>query len=287
VYLYVSSANYGAVTRPAFSAALSFPLPWIEPPAVRAAMTRRAAHLGMSSLDTDSVSPGELGGKDMAQDPTLLAGHPVFHARNAPVSSALAPEQRSRIRLETLAGEVFKILSSADWQSDREQLPDVRCLAYAYLALMAAPGVPRPWLREILEGRYEPLHRFMLDFQKETFPEGTEALPWAEGEENTPGAVTARFARGVLFQVPGVGTLWRRWWASRKRKQLGIQTKSGRGGFLVLIGASLGLTVVGVGVWFYRTLHPFGASVQVWRKPLIPNGFGAAGLVLGALYGMT
>lgn len=51
---YVSSANWVATTRPAYSHILPFPLTWIEPPAIRAAHAASAAHLGFSSLDTDN-----------------------------------------------------------------------------------------------------------------------------------------------------------------------------------------------------------------------------------------
>ncbi|CAK7206426.1 hypothetical protein SEUCBS139899_009220 [Sporothrix eucalyptigena] len=52
--LYVSSANWAATTRPAYSRILPFPLTWIEPPSIRASDAAKAAHLGFSSLDTDN-----------------------------------------------------------------------------------------------------------------------------------------------------------------------------------------------------------------------------------------
>jgi hypothetical protein len=57
---------------------------------------------------------------------------------------------------------------------------------------------------------------------------------------------------------------------------------------LLLLGAGLGLTAVGAGVFLYRGLPPFGEAVQVWRKPLATLGsFGAAGAMFsGALYGI-
>ena len=51
--LYVSSANWAATTRPAYSRILPFPLTWIEPPSIRASHAAGAIHLGFSSLDTD------------------------------------------------------------------------------------------------------------------------------------------------------------------------------------------------------------------------------------------
>ncbi|KAL2270816.1 hypothetical protein VTJ83DRAFT_187 [Remersonia thermophila] len=307
LYLYVSSANYGGATRPAFSSALPFPLPWTEPPAVRAAMARRAAHLRLSSLDTDSAAVGaDAGGAKDAAGP-VFPGAAVTRkspGAGAGVTGAMAPEQRSRIRLEALAAEVFNVLSSAEWLEGR-QPPEARCLAFAYLALMAVPVVPRPWLREILETRYRPLYRFVREFEQETFPRGVEGLPWSPGEAEGAGAVAARFARGVLVQVPGLGTLWRRWWTARKRRELGAETTTtmttttaaaaaaaavaavAGENWWVLLAAGFGLTAAGVGVWYYRALSPFGAAVQVWRRPATGSAFGAVGLLLsGALHGM-
>ncbi|KAK4129760.1 hypothetical protein N657DRAFT_588019 [Parathielavia appendiculata] len=288
--LYVSSANYASATRPAYSAVLPFPLPWTEPPAARAAMVRRAAHLGMSVLDTDFVSEEDnstnavVGMEGWVDIPAAVRLKP----KNVGVGGLLSPEQKRRIRLEGLAGEVLDVLGEVAWERQRVE---VRCLAWGYLALMLLPDVPRPWLREVMEGRYPGLCEFVREFRGEVFPEGKE-LPWVGGKDcESVVGVGARFARGVLGEVPLIGEQWTRWWAGRKRRQVmaskGIRTKSG-GDLLLLLGAGLGLTAISAGVFFYRGLPPFGEGVQVWRKPVVTlSSFGAAGAMFsGALYGL-
>ncbi|KAK4100754.1 hypothetical protein N658DRAFT_472870 [Parathielavia hyrcaniae] len=298
--LYVSSANYAAATRPAYSAVLPLPLPWTEPPAVRAAMARRAEHLGMSSLDTDAASASTaeedggskrsamVGMEGWVDVPGAAAVRIRRSSKMAGVAGSLSPEQKRRIRLEGLAGEVLDVLGEVAWEG---QEVGARCLAWGYLALMLLPDVPRPWLREIMEGRYSGLCEFVREFKAEVFPAGGE-LPWVEGGETQSAiGVGARFARGVLAEVPVIAEQWTRWWAGRNRRQVmaskGPRTQGG-GDVLLPLGAGLGLTAVGAGVFFYRGLPPFGEAVQVWRKPVVTlSSFGAAGAMFsGAFYGL-
>jgi hypothetical protein len=123
------------------------------------------------------------------------------------------------------------------------------------------------------------------------FGEGRE-LPWVKGgESESVVAVGSRFARGVLSEAPLVGEQWSRWWTRKKRRQVmaskGVKTESG-GELLLLLGAGLGLTAFGAGLFFYDGLPPFGEAVQVWRKPVVTlSSFGAAGAMFsGALYGL-
>lgn len=97
-----------------------------------------------------------------------------------------------------------------------------------------------------------------------------------------------RFARGVMAEVPLVGEQWSRWWTGRKNREVlrskGLKTSAG-GGLLVLLGAGLGVAVVGAGVFFYRGLPPFGAAVQVWRKPVVTlSSLGAAGALFAGAF---
>lgn len=204
------------------------------------------------------------------------------------VKGALSPEQRARIRLEGLAREVLDVLGEVEWEG---QGVEVRCLAFGYLALMLVPDVPRPWLREVMEGRYPGLCAFVRGFRGEVFSEG-RALPWVgEGEGASAVGVAGRFARGVLCEVPGVGAQWSRWWTARKKGEVlassGVKAASS-GGLLLLLGAGLGVVAVGAGVFFYRGLPRFGEAVQVWRKPMVTlSAFGAAGAMFsGAMYGL-
>jgi hypothetical protein len=290
--LYVSSANYAAATRPAYSAILPFPLPWTEPPAVRAAMVRRAEHLGMSSLDTDARAEREreeekrVAAEGWVTVPSALK---LGRQKEKGVGGMLSPEQKARIRLEGLAAEVLDVLGEVeDW---RALTLSARCLAFGYLALMMLPDVPRPWLREVMEARYPGLCDFVNGFRNDVFPEG-RTLPWAENKAGMTAAVVGtRFARGVLGDVPWIGEYWGPWWTAKKKRQVlaarGIKSGS-RGDMLLVLGAGLSLTLVGAGAFFYRSLPPFGEAVQVWRRPLgTLGGLGAAGAIFsGALYGL-
>lgn len=273
------------------------PLPWTEPPAARAAMARRAAHLGMSALDTDSAAAASSGERRIREEDGWIAVPAAGMAKKGggggggggSVKEALGPEERARIRLEALAADVLDVLRDVDWE---RQTAAARCLAFGYLALMLVPEVPRPWLREVMERRYRGLCQFVRRFRRDVLADGKAALPWAEGAAGgSVAAVAARFLRGVMAEVPVVGGLWSRWWAARtKRRALarkGIKTGSS-GDALVLVGSGLAMLAAGAGVFFYRSLPPFGAEVQVWRKPVVAlSSFGAAGALLsGALYGV-
>lgn len=298
--LYVSSANYRAATRPAYSRVLPLPLPWTEPPAVRAAHARRAAHLGMSRLDTDAAAaaPEEREEARAAREgwvtvpASLRSGGKRTGA--GPRSLGLGPDLKARIRLEALAAEVFDVLAEVDWEA---QAAELRCLGFAYLALMAVPELPRPWLREIMEQGYAGLRGFVERFRKQVFGAGVKALPWAAVEEEEDGQsrsavkLGVRFARGVLAEVPWLGEQWCGWWAARKkrqeRKRRGLETAPS-GDLFLFSGVGMALMAVGAGIFFYRGLPPFGAAVQLWRKPVVTlSSLGAAGAMFsGAFYGM-
>ncbi|KAH6633980.1 Tom37 C-terminal domain-containing protein [Chaetomium sp. MPI-SDFR-AT-0129] len=292
--LYVSSTNYTATTRPAYSAVLPLPLPWTEPPAIRAAMSRRAAHLGLSSLDADAVLAREreeerrVAAEGWVTVPASLSSG----GKKKSVEGAMSPEQKARIKLERVAGEVLDVLGEVEWGKDGGVTREARCLAFGYLALMLIPDVPRPWLREIIQARYPGLCEFVSTFRWEVFPDGRE-LSWTEGRKDTQGGSTVglRFVRGVLWEVPVVGEWWSRWWTTRKKREVfnskGVKTGSG-GDLLLFLGTSLGLASLGAGIFMYRGLPPFGEAVQVWKRPAVTlSSFGAAGAMFsGALYGV-
>lgn len=303
--LYASPANYAGATRPALGRPLPFPLPWTEPPALRAAHARRAAPLGRAAglrVDTDvAVAGGEEEEEQGMEKEMAARGWVALPAalgnnqKKKGVAAMLAPEQKARIRLEALAADVLDVLAEVDWE---RQAVGLRCLGFAYLALMAVPDLPRPWLREVVERRYGALLGFVERFRGEVFggagvDADADALPWAEedGQSRSAVAVGVRFARGVLAEVPWLGEQWCRWWAARKRRQerkrRGLETGPS-GDLLLFSGIGAALMAVGASIFFYRGLPPFGAPVQIWRKPMVTlSSFGAAGAVLsGALYGL-
>ncbi|KAK3393834.1 Tom37 C-terminal domain-containing protein [Podospora didyma] len=302
--LYVSSANYAATTRPAYSAILPFPLPWTEPPAIRASMSLRAAHLGLSSLDTDAAEDASIAEEKAAAAagwvhiPASLSAQ----LKSKSVKDALTPEQAARIKLDGLAREVLDVLAEADW--DRMVL-SARCLAYGYLALMAVPDVPRPWLREVLlQGGYPSLCELVGRFRG---PEAlaAEKLPWEESAAHSGQSslvaglnVGARFAQGLIYDIPGIGEEWRRWWARRRKRSVrrpedtaGLTQKrrdmsaSGADTLLVAGVGMAAVLAVNAGFFLYRSGVPsFGAPVHSWQMVRAGlSSFGAAGAMFSGL----
>ncbi|KAK3388146.1 Tom37 C-terminal domain-containing protein [Sordaria brevicollis] len=321
--LYVSSANYAETTRPAYSAILPFPLPWTEPLAVRASMAARAAHLGMSSLDTDAEmerlekEEREREAAGWVQVPKALR---KALGQNTGVKGQLSPEMKRRIKLEGLAAEVFDVLGEIDFLEEEEEETtegeegegrqrikvtlETKCLAFAYLALMLFPDVPRPWLKEVLQRKYAGLCEFVVEYRKKTFLETGRPLPWADKE--TDPAVSAadsalsvmgRFVRAVVDDIPTLGREWTRWWSLRQRRvaeetstesqQLVVRRSVGESeNGLLLAGVGLTLmavNVVGLGIYSYRYRGLLGAPLQTWHKPLVVSSLGAAGAMFAGL----
>ncbi|KAK3355649.1 Tom37 C-terminal domain-containing protein [Neurospora tetraspora] len=318
--LYVSSANYSETTRPAYSTILPFPLPWAEPLAVRAAMAARAAHLGMSSLDTDAEmerlekEEREREAAGWVQIPKALR---KAVGQNTGVKGQLSPEMKRRIKLEGLAAEVFDVFGEIDFLDEEEGQEEdkegerrikvsleTKCLAFAYLALMLLPEVPRPWLKEVLQRKYAGLCEFVVEYRRKTFPDSGKVLPWAD-KESDPAvsasdsalSVVARFVRAVVDDIPTLGREWSRWWALRQRRvaeetstetQLVARRSVGESERSLLL-AGVGLTllavnVVGLGIYWYRYRGLLGAPLQTWHRPLVGLGsFGAAGAMFAGL----
>ncbi|KAM7198260.1 Tom37 C-terminal domain containing protein [Naviculisporaceae sp. PSN 640] len=321
--LYVSSANWSTTTRPSYSKILPFPLPWTEPPAIRAAMSARASHLGLSSLDTDAEE--EKAEAAAKADPGWVhipdSIKKNITQRRKAVRESLSPEARSRIRLEGLTAEVLDVVGevlSGDEEADGETTLELRCLAFGYLALMLVPEVPRPWLSEVMRGKYPGLCEFVEDFGGRTcrLLPGKEnearQLPWAKhtkskdeetevrimstGSRNshTLSGVLARFAHGLVRDIPLVGEEWARWWAQQRAGDV-MKTSSSSSSTLVsrrnkdlVLVASSGISLVGVAAglfYLYKGLLPLGAPIQTWRTPVSVglSGLGAAGALFSGL----
>ncbi|KAK3335310.1 Tom37 C-terminal domain-containing protein [Cercophora scortea] len=321
--LYVSSANWATATRPAYSAILPLPLPWTEPPAMRAAMAARAAHLGLSSLDTDTEAEKNLAAEKADAAAGWVQIPPSLRSVIRPrpgVAASLTPEQAARIKLERLVGDVLDVLAEIEWDVPDKQTLALRCLAFAHLALMLLPRLPRPWLREVMtSGRYGGLVDFVHTAQREWFGGDAKLLPWMHPKAaSSLGEIVGRFAHGLAQDIPLVGEELRRWWALRRRRgvrtatdaeaeeSLTVEEKaaaemdrrkresvaSRNGGWVQGAGIAL-LAAVNAGMFFYkgvngesfwRSAAPFGELVQVWRPP--PStlaGFGAAGAMFSGM----
>ncbi|CAK7262430.1 hypothetical protein SEPCBS57363_000017 [Sporothrix epigloea] len=109
--LYVSSANWIATTRPAYSRILPFPLTWIEPPAIRASHAASALHLGFSSLDTDHDATDD----DEYASPFTAALHAFPDRIRNTVSPQNQHQQRenAKIKAQTPAAKSLSISAAA------------------------------------------------------------------------------------------------------------------------------------------------------------------------------
>lgn len=283
-------------------------------------MAARAAHLGMSSLDTDAEmerlekEEREREAAGWVQIPKALR---KAVGQNTGVKGQLSPEMKRRIKLEGLAAEVFDVFGEIDFLDEEEGQEEdkegerrikvsleTKCLAFAYLALMLLPEVPRPWLKEVLQRKYAGLCEFVVEYRRKTFPDSGKVLPWAD-KESDPAvsasdsalSVVARFVRAVVDDIPTLGREWSRWWALRQRRvaeetstetQLVARRSVGESERSLLL-AGVGLTllavnVVGLGIYWYRYRGLLGAPLQTWHRPLVGLGsFGAAGAMFAGL----
>lgn len=306
--LYVSSANWAGTTRPAYGTGiLPFPLTWSEPLAVRGRMCELADHLGLSDLNVDDD------GTQTQQASSTATGEATEGFLKVPerlkplrrgVKAALSPEQTALFRLEAAANDCLAVLSDLKTAAEVEGAGDrsffsspssttttsLDCLAFGYLALMLAPDVPRPWLRDLIRRRHESLAVF-VDATREGVFGGDpfevphcfsrdvfSTLPWADpsspGSEAQPWALT-RFVRGVAASsVP-------RGWTIRDAETTSKSASSGSASS-ALAALGSGAAVVGIlgSALLYRHMPPLGAAMYRWEMPR-RRAFGAAGALFG------
>ncbi|KAK4170291.1 Tom37 C-terminal domain-containing protein [Cladorrhinum sp. PSN259] len=280
--LYVSSTNWAATTRPAYSKILPLPLPWIEPSNVRSAMASRAEHLGMSSLDTDAENEK----KEAEEKASNAAGWiSVPPALRRTTTEVMVPEFKRRIKLERIAKDVLDVVKGMELEGEGM---GVKCLAWGYLSLMMVDEVPRRWLSETVGRDYGGLVEFV-----EGFNNRIGELEWTkDGESESALGVGRRFLEGVVCEVPLVGGEIRRRAAGRRKRtmleekgvKVEVEGEDNTDGML-LAGAGATALALGVGIFFYRRLPPFGAAVQVWKAPVLTfGGLGAAGAMLSSVF---
>ena len=247
-------------------------------------MAQRAAHLNMSSLDTDAEAERETDAEKAAAAAGWVTVPKSLRAAKRSITDAMAPEQKARIRLDALAVDVLDVLQ--DWDVLRDAPHDsesvdaphsaVACLAFAYLALMLVPEVPRPWLRDTLRARYPSLCAFVERFRAAHFA----ASPWDQaGASRAPASAvsaTARFATAAVHGIPGVGEELRRWWAPGPRRA----GQPRRRWDVVLGAAGTGLLVLAVsaGAWFWYRVPRYGLPLYRYERVRTGlRGLGAAG----------
>lgn len=292
--LYISSANWAATTRPAYSNILPFPLTWTEPLSIRHRMCDSADHLGLSDLNVDDDGGRSAQAQQASSSATgeSTNGFLKVPERLKPlrrgVKAALSPEQTAVFRLEAVANDCLAVLadlkaaSEMDGAGERSffsSTSSLDCLAFGYLALMLVPDVPRPWLKDLVRRRHESLALF-VDTTRDAIFGGDVAssLPWADPSSRGPGdqpSALTRFVRDlVAASVP-------RAWAVRDAPSKSAGASATRSSS-VLAALGSGAAVMGIlgSAVLYRHMPPLGAALYRWEMPR-RRAFGAAGALFG------
>ncbi|EOD51359.1 putative mitochondrial import receptor subunit protein [Neofusicoccum parvum UCRNP2] len=176
--LYTSAANYYQATAPAFTALLPWHLNYTIPPARREAARARTQHLGLSSLDIDTVddSPTEdsfSAGKKNAgikddQGPAPYRQSLLPFARKKGLRNLLSqPEYAARFKLDALANDCLIPLDTLLGDDEEKELllhsphpTTLDCLVLGYLSLMLYPDLPSSWLADTIKSRFPRLAQY-------------------------------------------------------------------------------------------------------------------------------
>ncbi|KAL8742705.1 MAG: hypothetical protein Q9184_008210, partial [Pyrenodesmia sp. 2 TL-2023] len=221
--LYVSSENYHASTRPAYTNILQWPNTWLLPPKRRAAAKARTDHLNFSSLDLDTRN------EDQATKSQFAAGTeiPKLVAQSAQkkASSLMKqPQHAARFRLDSLSESFCEPLAQLQqgkhYLLSDERMTSLDCLALGYLSLALVPEVPQPWLPKLMKSKYPCLCHFVEDLALHCW--GVElngrdgkspgkatgtTLPWKAPDEQW--WLSPIRIRSTLESLPYLGALYR------------------------------------------------------------------------------
>ncbi|KAL8708599.1 MAG: hypothetical protein Q9220_006535 [cf. Caloplaca sp. 1 TL-2023] len=222
--LYVSSENYHALTRPAYSRILQWPNTWLLPPRRRAAAKARTDYLSFSALDLDSSDVNE-----KSKKPQLAAGTEIPRVlqtttRRTVTSLVKQPQHAARFRLETLADSCLEplaqLLQGKYYLLSEDQMTSLDCLALGYLSLALVPEAPQSWLAQIMKSRYPRLCHYVEDLSRDCFgvnlqtdrgkddsPSSRTKLPWRTPSDNDSPQILTRI-RSSLENLPYIGSLY-------------------------------------------------------------------------------
>ncbi|KAL8727332.1 MAG: hypothetical protein Q9166_006100 [cf. Caloplaca sp. 2 TL-2023] len=302
--LYVSSENYFASTRPAYSHILQWPNTWLLPPKRRAAAKVRTDHLNFSALDLDTATHN-----DEEKVRSQFAAGTEIPTRLLPSTArpSLARQRQhasARFRLDTLAEAFFEpltqLLQGKYHLLSEERMTSLDCLALAYLSLALVPEVPQPWLSQLMKERYPTLCHYIEDLARDCFGIVLSAqkdkarelntptrLPWKELE---PATLVPRInVKPLLESIPLFGYLYRPY----PLQQSTTKSHSELSGIPIIPTVFLGLftSVAALGIhvlWTGELPSPPSAFLLAWpyagrqRKQRL-NEMGEAGAMLGAL----
>lgn len=181
-----------------------------------------AEHLGLSSLDTDTLatekkSRSQTEIKELQKSGTFRALQSRLHAVTR---GGISPEVRSGIKLDSLASQFFTpleaLLKSTNmgktFMLSGAQPTALDCLAFGYLALMLFPELPSRFLADTMTYRHKELVRF-TQLMRNIFRKRSEIQAIRPSPSISVNIV--RFLGDVISRIPHFGPIYMR----RKRRQ--------------------------------------------------------------------
>jgi sorting and assembly machinery component 37 len=154
---------------------LRWPHQWFIPHKLRDDAKIRSEHLGLSSLDIDTVSKenNDTSVRGAGNIPTNLVAKP-----KETVASMLGKSGRqNQFRLDVITSDVFEPLcelveknGSHSWLFGTDQATSLDCLLLGHMSLMAAPLTPpHQWLQDALSSKFPALLQWTTSFRQECF----------------------------------------------------------------------------------------------------------------------
>jgi sorting and assembly machinery component 37 len=310
LYLYVSSNNYWNTISPAFTRILPWYSNYITPPLRRAAAIARTKHLGIRSLDLDSIDEYAAGddARSVGQPTTASSftgpANPEQLIKKQQSARWLRSQQHSdTFQLYHLTKSFFtpleELLGDKRYLLSNDEPSSVDCLAVGYLSLMRYASVPQPWLADALRTRFPKLHAYTERMYSSTFK--SKDRPW-RSRTSEPAPPTASHAASSLARSALE-------WALPSVRQTIISDSStdsssyqkpdllGKSFFSSLMAPTILLPVgaiagIAVGIAKYLSIsdlpdgggkHTFQASEHDFLTPTKLNDLGESGAILSAL----
>ncbi|GAB7338289.1 hypothetical protein MBLNU457_4607t1 [Dothideomycetes sp. NU457] len=302
VSLYVSFENYRNKTRGEFTRILPWYANYVVPPRRRQAARKRTEHLGVSSIDMDTVHENVFDQPKKQEEnnfehATEQRARTLIGRRDTVRTMLKKPEYAGAFRLKSLAEAFFEPLSDLLGENDfllgTDSPSPLDCLAYGYLSLMLYPNMPQKWLSEIMRSQHPKLVAYVerlsskLDTKignkevdglfrtDEQAQETKNKLPWTKPEAAGFVGALSFIGRDIVKFLPS--------WlvpdpALRSRNTSLLQYLPW---VLAATSGSIAITVY----WMQLKGHwPHGEAVHIFGRRRFAD-FGAAGAALAALGG--
>ncbi|KAF9870248.1 hypothetical protein CkaCkLH20_12334 [Colletotrichum karsti] len=299
-YLYADHDNWSAVTRPALSRVLGFPLSWTVPVQLRNQALARSAHLGFGSLGEEDEDENDLktgsssqGTLDRAMKHLPVAG--TSSSGKKSVMEEMKARSAKGIRMHATTIDTFTPLEEQRAKGETRKGDKARffdgdvptsldCLVFGHLVLVRAVKTPQNWLQRILSNKFPHLCE-MVDQLREACLASPGPLPWTPAPTSSL-RTAARFLDNVVQATPNLGDAYVSEWRLRaEKKARGVADRR----TLALAGGVLAAgTAIAYGVWTYRGLPTWGARTQTWmaeKRGL--SKFGELGAMLDFSFGLA